>query len=354
MSRGIARRTLFESRSDVRTFLALLAGAVRRGDLEVHVYSILTTHFHLLVRSPRGGLSRAMQRILDAYARWFNRGRRRDGPLFRGRFVNRIVESEAYFRAVVRYIDHNPVGARMARTATAYPYGSAWHYARSAGPPWLERATVEGVLRSRREGPWDPRDYACFADAVPGPGTRWLAERRLRGSGPGREDPLDDLLAAAPGRVRDWMMRKARLADGTSPGWTLVSPSSIRRCLGAHLRARGPREVALGRRRAPFGEVLEAGLLRNCAGLRLDEVARTMGLTCGTARNRVLLFAEAAGRQGELLEEASAILESALSLDHGRRSGRGSPWRVASESGTRTGPDLLAGPAPPPSLRPAS
>ena len=109
MSRGIAKRTIFETRRDVRYFLSRLAREVRRGDLEVLVYSVLTTHFHALIRSPRGHLSAAMQRVLDAYARWFNRGRRRDGPLFVGRFVNRLVESESYAYAVVRYIDDNAV-----------------------------------------------------------------------------------------------------------------------------------------------------------------------------------------------------------------------------------------------------
>ncbi len=63
MNRGIARRSLFESRDDIRFFLACLARAVRRGQIEVHAWCILTTHFHLLVRSPGGELSAAMRRV---------------------------------------------------------------------------------------------------------------------------------------------------------------------------------------------------------------------------------------------------------------------------------------------------
>ena len=54
MNRGIARRPIFEGRGDIRFFLSRVARAVRRGELEVHAYCVLPTHFHMLVRSPAG------------------------------------------------------------------------------------------------------------------------------------------------------------------------------------------------------------------------------------------------------------------------------------------------------------
>ena len=81
MNRGIARRTLFERREDFRYFSAQLARAVHRGEIEVHAFCLMTTHYPLLVRSPRGELARAMGRAQLAYSRWFNRSRQRDGSL---------------------------------------------------------------------------------------------------------------------------------------------------------------------------------------------------------------------------------------------------------------------------------
>lgn len=63
MNRGIARRTLFEGREDIRFFLSRLARSVRRGQLEIHAFCVLTTHFHLLVRSPVGELSTVMRQV---------------------------------------------------------------------------------------------------------------------------------------------------------------------------------------------------------------------------------------------------------------------------------------------------
>ena len=62
-NRGIAKRTAFENGHDVETFLALLGTQVEGGLLEVHAYAVMTTHLHLLVRSPQGRLPRAMQLV---------------------------------------------------------------------------------------------------------------------------------------------------------------------------------------------------------------------------------------------------------------------------------------------------
>ena len=58
----------------MRAFLARLARAARAGRIEVHAYCVLSTHFHLLVKSPRGELSAALQAVQNEYVRWFNRG----------------------------------------------------------------------------------------------------------------------------------------------------------------------------------------------------------------------------------------------------------------------------------------
>src|SRR5262245_45253642 len=121
MNRGIARRTVFELPRDGRRFLAGLARAVRRGDVRVHAYSLLSTHYHLLVSSPAGRLSEGIGRAQNEYVRYFNRDRRRDGPLFRGRFTSKLVKTAAYRHTLVRYIDHNPVLAGLAAAPAEHP-----------------------------------------------------------------------------------------------------------------------------------------------------------------------------------------------------------------------------------------
>ena len=122
MNRAIARRTLFEDGADVRTFLSRFAREVRAGRLEMQAWSVMGTHFHLLVRSPRGELSQAMRRAQSEYVCHFNRRHRRDGTLIRGRFLSKPVTTERHRRVLVAYIDQNPVVAGM---SAEDPGGSA-------------------------------------------------------------------------------------------------------------------------------------------------------------------------------------------------------------------------------------
>ena len=70
-NRGRRKQPIFLEPQDFRYFLSLVAYAVRRGEIEVLGFVLLSNHFHLVVRSC-GGLSEAMRRIENEYARYFN------------------------------------------------------------------------------------------------------------------------------------------------------------------------------------------------------------------------------------------------------------------------------------------
>lgn len=120
MNRGIAKRLVFAGRRDRRQFLSELARAFRRGQLQVEAYSLMGTHFHMIVRTEHGTLSEGMRRVQNGFSRWFNRRNRRDGPLVRARFRSRPIRSRAHLFAALPYVDFNPVKARLCRTPGEY------------------------------------------------------------------------------------------------------------------------------------------------------------------------------------------------------------------------------------------
>jgi REP element-mobilizing transposase RayT len=164
MNRGLAHRPLFEGLRDARYFLSRLGQAVRRGEIEVHAWCLMTTHFHLLVRSPCGRLASALRRIQHEHTRRFNLRRGRDGPLYRSRYTSRPIDSLAYRCAVWHYIDANPVQAGITGAIGEHPLCSAAWFLRRRGPPWMERSWIEAEIRGcARASECRPEDYlpAC-------------------------------------------------------------------------------------------------------------------------------------------------------------------------------------------------
>jgi REP element-mobilizing transposase RayT len=267
MNRGLSRRAAFEDRACVRYFLSCLARVARAGLIEVHAYSVLTTHFHLLVRSPEGQLGEGMRLAENRYVRWFNRRVRRDGPLFRSRYRSSRVGTTSYREQLVRYIDHNPVQAGLSATPDRYPYGSAWHQARPRIPPWLQ---LDGTQpRFETGGRCTPQDLDDTSE---------LIEARLLAAAQG-PDPLDDLLKFAPDRVARWLQRKAEVADGPGRSHPCANARAVLRTIELHATERPEWFLARGRSHVPAWPPLTAGLLRDLAALRWSELAIRMHLT---------------------------------------------------------------------------
>src|SRR3990167_9991938 len=92
MNRGLGRRNIFLDDSDRHTFFGLLSDLSEIFSIEIHGYSLMDNHYHLLVRTPKPNLGRAMRHLNGVYTQKYNRNHHIDGPLFRGRYKARIVE----------------------------------------------------------------------------------------------------------------------------------------------------------------------------------------------------------------------------------------------------------------------
>ena len=322
MNRGIARRTTFEGLADFDAFTEALLRVTRGGWMEVHVYSAMFNHFHLLVRTERGTVSEGMRRLESTYVRVFNRMRDRDGALFRGRFTSRAVTSEAYWYTVLRYIDRNPVAAGLAREPTEYPHGSAWWYARRAGPAWLRRDVVEAAVSADAgRQVYDPADYGAFSGAGDINWQRELVEGRMRRPPRGR-DPLEWLLTASAKRFSRWMHDAARLADGTAPGTAVVSPACL---LSVISREESPLS-------ADAMDCLRAGLLRAGADLTEAEIARSLNRSREWTRARLRDHRLRLVEDEQYRRSAESTLRIALAATLGRAT-RGADI-MAGETGT--------------------
>ena len=260
----------------MRFFLAALARSVRAGEIEVHAYCLMATHFHLLLRSPLGRLSRAMHRVQLAYSRYFNRGRGRDGPLVRGRFRSKTVESLAHRVALVSYIDWNPVEAGIVDAPARYPHGSAIQYLHRTGPKWLERSWIEeSVVAASNSRLFRPADYLEFFGREELVALRRvIGERNSRSRG---RDSLDDLIRSAPTEILTWMRRQAHLADGTRPGLPVAEASTVEVVVDRAARDDGL--TMPHTRPGTARNLVRVALFRELCGLSQASIANRIGLS---------------------------------------------------------------------------
>src|SRR4051794_26523172 len=119
---------LFVDESDRLLFLRLLRTEARKSGWCILAYSLMTTHYHLLLRLERPALSSGFRRFASVYARLYNKRHSRRGALWQRRFFDVIIETESHLYEVVRYIALNAPRARMSDSPEAWPwssYGSA-------------------------------------------------------------------------------------------------------------------------------------------------------------------------------------------------------------------------------------
>ncbi len=136
-SRGNERKDIFKSEQDFKKFLTYLETATQRYGAVIHVYCLMSNHYHLLLETPRGNLSQIMRHINGAYTTYFNTRRQRAGHLFQGRYKSILVDADEYAGELSRYIHLNPVRAGIVSKPEQYLWSSYQYYLGKKMPKWL-------------------------------------------------------------------------------------------------------------------------------------------------------------------------------------------------------------------------
>jgi putative transposase len=123
--RGNRRQRTFFGEADYRAYLGLMAQWCGRCGVAVWAYCLMPNHVHLIA-TPEGadGLRRAIGEAHRRYTRRINAREDWTGYLWQGRFASFPLD-EAHALMAARYIELNPVRARLARRAQDYPWSSA-------------------------------------------------------------------------------------------------------------------------------------------------------------------------------------------------------------------------------------
>lgn len=125
IQRGNNRQVCFVADEDFRVYLDWLHEYAGKTGCRVHAYVLMTNHVHLLVSAGQEDAPGALMKALgQRYVQYFNRTYRRSGTLWEGRYRSCLTQAEDYLLACQRYIELNPVRARMVEHPAEYRWSS--------------------------------------------------------------------------------------------------------------------------------------------------------------------------------------------------------------------------------------
>ncbi len=273
INRGHRQEAIVLDDRDRQRFLSDLEIMAGRFHVRIHCYCLMTNHYHLILETAEGNLSRAVQWLNVSYATYHNRRHQCAGHLFQGRFKAILVEAGTYLEVLSRYIHLNPIRAGLASPAWAYPWSSCRYFVDAPKvPAWLE---VNRILAGfGRTGTVARRHYAAY-----------LSE-------PDATNPFADVVGGSLlgsksfiQWVKDTFLSAGR-RDREIPDLKTLKPrppvEAIIRAVAEGLRATPERILTRGRK-CNRARDIAIYLSRELSGLSCQELGRRFGGLSGAA-----------------------------------------------------------------------
>lgn len=151
MNRGASHSKIFKDQDDYALFLKVLEEACSLFNVFISSYCLMGNHYHLLVNTPEGNLSRFMRHVNGVYTQRFNRKHKRDGALFRGRYRSIVIQADEYLTQIVKYIHNNPLKAKMVIKLEEYKWSSHLIYIKGKNlKSWLDVTSVLSLFSLKK------------------------------------------------------------------------------------------------------------------------------------------------------------------------------------------------------------
>ena len=138
--RGVRRINIFDDATDKKSYIKILSELSLEEQVEIHAYCLMDNHVHLLaVPKKEDSLRKVIGETHRLYTRMINFRKNVRGHLFQERFFSCPLD-EAYCVATARYIERNPVRAKMCDNAWDYEFSSAkYHVGIKSNDPLLTK-----------------------------------------------------------------------------------------------------------------------------------------------------------------------------------------------------------------------
>ncbi len=123
-SRGNKRHNIFTNHEDRNLWINILAKVVKIHGWICYAFCLMDNHYHLVIQTPHGDLSKGMRDLNGMYTQFFNETHQTTGHIYQGRYKAFVIEKGEYFFEAIRYTVLNPVRANMVKHAKEWPWSS--------------------------------------------------------------------------------------------------------------------------------------------------------------------------------------------------------------------------------------
>lgn len=138
LNRGNGRQRLFHKEADYAAFENLLFEVQQAVPVRILAWCLMPNHWHLVLW-PRadGQLSRFMLRLNTAHVRRHHAHyhTKAGGHLYQGRFKSFPVQDDHHFLVLCRYVEANPLRAKLVEDAARWRWSSLWAASHRQGVP---------------------------------------------------------------------------------------------------------------------------------------------------------------------------------------------------------------------------
>jgi len=125
LNRGNGKEKIFHKEEDLWAFIELIKEAKKRYPLDIFAYCLMPNHFHIVVRPFQANyLSKWMQWLMTSHVRRYHRHYKTTGHIWQGRFKSFIIQKDEHLLTVLRYVERNPVRARLVFSAKDWNWSS--------------------------------------------------------------------------------------------------------------------------------------------------------------------------------------------------------------------------------------
>lgn len=123
--RGNYRQKIFSNNADRKKYMSLLKDEAKQYGLIILAYCLMPNHVHFIgIPEREDSMGKTFKYTHMKYSQYYNKKLHAQGHLFQGRFYS-CVMNEVYTFTCARYIERNPVRAKMVNKPYLWKWSSA-------------------------------------------------------------------------------------------------------------------------------------------------------------------------------------------------------------------------------------